>query len=237
MNQTIASNQAQTRSGKISFWSVLWSILWILLGILLVLRIFVYQQVNVVGASMEPNYFTDEMLVVDQRQQTLQRGQVVAVYEDKEIARKANYFTRFDPKTRFFLKRVIGLPGEQVEMVGGKVIIYNSTYPNGVVLSEDYIASEVKRQEELLDYYYPKTKIEQGTYFLLGDNRTNSTDSRVRGAFPTYSIFGQEVFRYWPVARASWFDLPPYTFTDLSSEMKQKINQAKSKQTQVKVIQ
>jgi len=199
----------------IKFSDFFWSFVWILVLILLVLRIFVFQQVSVQGASMQPNYFERDMLLINQIDRTFKRGQVVAVYEDSAIAKNANYFTRFDPKTVFFLKRVIGLPGEEVEMVGGKVIIYNQEFPDGALLDEDYIAQEIKISEELTKYYYKKTKIQPNTYFLLGDNRTNSTDSRKVGAFPDYSIFGQENFRYWPLASASYFSLPNYNYTDL----------------------
>jgi signal peptidase I len=201
----------------IKFSDFFWSIVWILVIILLILRIFVFQQVSVQGASMQPNYYERDMLLINQIDRNFKRGQVVAVYEDSTVAKNANYFTRFNPKTVFFLKRVIGLPGEEVEMVGGKVIIYNQEFPNGVLLNEDYIAPEIKISEELTKYYYKKTKVQPNTYFLLGDNRTNSTDSRKVGAFPDYSIFGQENLRYWPFSSASYFSLPNYNYTALSS--------------------
>lgn len=205
-----------------------WSIIWLIVLVLLVLRIFVFQQVSVQGASMQPNYYDKDMLLINQVDRNYQRGQVVAVYEDKDIAKTANYFTRFNPKTIFFLKRVIGLPGEEVEMVGSKVIIYNQDYPNGVVLSEDYIAPEIKNSEELTKYYFPRTKILADTYYLLGDNRVNSTDSRIKGAFPAYTIFGQENLRYWPASKASLFLLPNYKYDDLNDDLKLKINDYKT---------
>ena len=228
MNTDISSS-FPSKSKSFNYWSLIWTVLWILLGVLVILRIFVYQQVNVVGASMEPNYFTDQMLVVDQRNKELLRGQVVAVYEDKTIAKNATYFTRFDAKTKFFLKRVIGLPGEEVEMIGCKVIIYNNQYPNGVVISEDYISNTVCKKEEVTNYYFPRTKVENKNYFLLGDNRTNSTDSRVRGLFPDYTIFGQEVFRYWPLNERAWFKLPDYVYSKVSPELESELGVFKDK--------
>lgn len=183
---------------------------------------------------MEPNYYTSEMLLVNQIDKQLQRGQVVAVYEDKEIALRAKnsnpiqgYFVRFDPETRFFLKRVIALPGEEVEMVGGRIIIYNSQNPNGIVLDEPYVARSVKLREEVIDYYYPRTKVDPGTYFLLGDNRVNSTDSRVKGNFPDYTIFGLETMRYWPIGRAGLFELPKYDYLPIDEYLRARIEKAR----------
>ena len=86
-------------SGK-SVWSVLVSISWVILISLLLLKSFVYQQVTVIGESMEPSYQTNQLLLVDQINKNFNRGQVVAVYEDKEVAKTADYWTRF--QTRFF---------------------------------------------------------------------------------------------------------------------------------------
>jgi len=209
----------KTQSSKNIFWDIVWSIILILiLFVIIPLRVFVYQQVNVVGPSMQPNYFTDEQLFINATDKNLDRGQVVAVYEDKTIAANANYFTRFSAK--FFLKRVIAFPGEEVEMVGDKVIIYNSQYPNGVVLNEDYISDEVKTIEKRNQFYFPRTKILENSYFLLGDNRIDSLDSRVKGAFPNYTIFGKEVAKYLPINKFRTFNLPTYQYEPISDEIK-----------------
>ncbi len=229
---------------KLNYADIFWSIFWVLLLIILVVRFVVYQQVTVVGPSMEPSYHTDELLLVDQVNKTnLSRGQVVAVYEDKNVAKTANYLTRFASTTRFFLKRVIGLPGEEIEMVGHQVIIYNSDYPEGVVLKEDYVSDTNKSREDQAKYYFKRTKIADNNYFLLGDNRTNSTDSRILGAFPDYSIFGKEALRFWPITTLEKlffqkdtedkfrpFQLPDYTYEPLNNDLKQKLNDYKKLQ-------
>jgi signal peptidase I len=214
-------------SGK-SVWSYLLSFSWIVLIVLLFLKFFVYQQVTVIGESMEPGYQTNQLLLVDQINKNFKRGQVVAVYEDKDVAKTADYWTRF--KTRFYLKRVIGLPGEEIEMAGDKVIIYNSQYPDGRVLSEDYVADSVKNKEETQGYYFPKTKIADGNYFAMGDNRINSLDSREKGTFPEYSLFGQETLRFWPLSDAGLFSLPKYQYREISSDLKERINYFKTSQ-------
>lgn len=201
-----------------NFWSVLGVVFWLAILVLVLVKLLVFQQVTVVGMSMEPNYFTSENLLVNQLDKTIHRGQVVAVYRDKEIAKNADYFTRFN--ATFYLKRVIGLPNEEIEMIGSKVIIYNSNYPQGAVLEETYLGDSVKNMQEQTKFYFPKTKIAEGQYFLMGDNRTNSTDSRSVGAFPSYSIFGQETIRFWPLARVDIFHLPNYKWLPVSDELK-----------------
>jgi len=204
-------------------------VFWLSLITLFVLKVVVFQQVTVVGASMEPNYFTNETLLVNQIDRNLRRGQVVAAYENKAIAKDADYFTRF--RATFLLKRVIGLPGEEIELLGSKVIIYNSQFPDGAIFNEDYVGSEVKFNEDRTGYYYPRTKIPENEYFLMGDNRANSSDSRVAkyGPFPDYSIFGQESVRFWPLQRLDFFDLPNYQPTGLTDELKNQLLQAEIK--------
>jgi signal peptidase I len=197
--------------------NLFWTLLWIVTFALLILRIFVFQQVNVVGVSMQPNYFGDEQLIINQIDRTIQRGQVVAVYRDNEVAKNANYFTRFDQNTVFFLKRVIGLPGEELEIIDGKVIIYNERFPEGVVLIENYLPE----QEECNEKYFTKTLIPEGEYFLMGDNRCNSFDSRGHGPFHEYAILGQETVKFWPLEKLEVFHLPDYKFRNLSLEEKQ----------------
>lgn len=228
------SNNSNSKSG-VDFWLWINTLIWIMIPIALFLKFVVYQQVTVVGASMEPNYYTGELLLVNQINRNFNRGQVVAVYSDKDIAKTADYFTRF--KTVIFLKRVVGMPGEEIEILGSKVIIYNQAFPNGAILQEDYIADSVKKESEsyceqnLSNCYFPKTKIPQNHYFLLGDNRVNSTDSRAKGSFPDYSIFGQETLRFWPFPRKEFFKIPEYKWRSLDPETKKELEIWRQKQS------
>ena len=196
----------------------IWSFIWITTLTLLVLKFAVYQQVNVVGESMEPGYFTSEMLLVNTIDKNIKRGQVTAVYEDKNAGKDANYFTRFS--TKFYLKRIIGLPNEEIEVVGSTVIIYNSKFPDGTALEESYVGSKAKISQDQTKYYFPRTKIPADNYFVMGDNRSNSTDSRVRGTFPSYDIFGQETLKYWPTSKLEIFHLPEYDMKPISPVLK-----------------
>lgn len=216
-NQTPTPNTTIKKSKSfINFYALLTIVAILLLG----LKFFVYQQVTVVGESMMPNYKDGQLLMVNQLDKAHKRGQVVAVYADEKVAIEATYFTRFS--ARFFLKRVIGLPGESIEIVDSTVIIYNSQYPNGVVLTEPYITDQTKRTEKLRNFYYPKTQIPNDRFFLMGDNRSNSTDSRSKnlGPVPEYSLFGIENFRFWPYSEAAFFDAPKYEFNTITDELK-----------------
>jgi signal peptidase I len=193
-----------------------WLAVWVIALTLLVLKFAVYQQVNVVGESMEPNYHTSELLLVNTVDKNINRGQVVAAFEDKELSKDADYFTRYN--ARFYLKRVIGLPNEEIEIVGSKVIIYNNSNPEGFALDESYLGAKAIAIEEQQKYYFPRSKIPSGNYFLMGDNRSNSTDSRIRGFFPLSAIFGQETYKYYPISSFDFFKPPKYQNTPLTPE-------------------
>ncbi|MBC7472496.1 MAG: signal peptidase I [candidate division SR1 bacterium] len=212
---------------KASRADLVWSLIWIFTISLLILKFAVYQQVNVIGESMEPNFSTGQMLLVNTINKNIKRGQVTAVYEDKDAGKNSNYFTRFN--TKFYLKRVIGLPNEEIEIIGSTVIIYNSENPDGFALKENYVGSRAKLVEDQKKYYFAKTKIPSDSYFVMGDNRSNSTDSRVRGSFPVYDIFGQETLKYWPLEKAELFHLPEYPILPLSDSLKSIRDEYKTK--------
>ena len=216
-NKPAQSVVANKKPGR-RYADYVWSFIWITTLTLLVLKFVVYQQVNVVGESMEPGYYTSEMLLVNTIDKNIKRGQVAAIYEDKNAGKDANYFTRFN--TKFYLKRIIGMPNEEIEVVGSTVIIYNSDFPDGTALPENYVGSKAKIVEDQIKYYFPKTKIPADSYFVMGDNRSNSTDSRVRGAFPSYDVFGQETLKYWPTSKFEVFHLPEYNMKPISPTLK-----------------
>ena len=196
--------------------------LWVFLFVSILLKLFVFQQVTVVGPSMEPNYFTGQGLIVNQIDKNFGRGQVVAVFKDREVARSANFFTKF--QATIYLKRIIGLPGESIEMINDKVIIYNTEHPEGKILSETYLGASIVARLKSDRFYYPKTAIAADTFFLMGDNRINSQDSRNLGAFPKYSLFGQEVLRFWPWPTSEIFQRPIYSFTDINIDTKKALS-------------
>lgn len=164
------------------------------LAIIIPVRYFLVQPFYVKGASMEPNFFDHEYLVIDElsyRFHQPQRGDIVVFHYPN------------DPKS-YFIKRVIGLPGETVEIADGQVKIYNDKYPNGLVLDEHVYLDDV---------YTAQTKrvtLKADEYYVLGDNRPSSLDSRYFGPISEKVIVGRVWVRGWPLDRWKIFSSPTY---------------------------
>jgi signal peptidase I len=150
----------------------------IAMGIALVIIVFLYQPVKVEGTSMAPLLSDQERIFINKfvyRFEPIERGDVVVFWYPLD-------------RTKSFIKRVVGLPGETVEIRQGLV------YVNGKPLSEPYVPS---RYEDLSDF--PATRVPNDSYFVMGDHRISSNDSRVFGPVPSRFIYGRAVFAYWPV--------------------------------------
>ncbi len=148
-----------------------------LIAILVV--IFVVQPVKVEGTSMEPRLEPRDRIFVNKFVYYLSdvnRGDIVVFWYPKD-------------KTKSFIKRVIGLPGETVEVRSGVV------YLNDEKLPEPYLAGEFDNES------YPLQVVPSDQYFVLGDHRNSSNDSRDWGFVPEQNIFGEAVFRYWPLSK------------------------------------
>lgn len=162
-------------------------------AIIIPIRYFLVQPFYVKGASMEPNFYDDEYLIIDEitfRFREPERGEIVVFRYPK------------DP-SQFFIKRIVGLPGETVEITGGEVIIYNDFYPNGFTLEEDYITDDRTDGKE-------RVTLTQDEYYILGDNRDSSLDSRSFGPITDDHLIGRVWFRGLPVSRFATFELPTY---------------------------
>ncbi|HLC69989.1 MAG TPA: signal peptidase I [Patescibacteria group bacterium] len=156
------------------------------------IRYYLFKPFYVKGQSMEPNFFEKEYLIIDEisyRLRAPERGEVI-VFRYPE-----------NPK-EYFLKRVIGLPGERVKISNNQVIIYNDQYPEGKKLEEDYLPSYVETLGDKI------TTLGAEQYFVLGDNRSNSLDSRRIGPIDKGYIVGRAWFRGWPVNRMQTFSAP-----------------------------
>ena len=166
----------------------------VLAGVTIVLvRYFLFKPFYVKGASMEPNFFDKEYLIIDElsyRLRAPQRGEVI-VFKYPE-----------NPK-EYFLKRIIGLPGERVKVSEGQITIYNQEYPEGIVLNEPYLSGDLLTAGDGI----PKT-LGENQYFVLGDNRSNSYDSRRFGAVDKSLVVGRAFFRGWPFNRAAIISEP-----------------------------
>jgi signal peptidase I len=152
----------------------------VLIAVLVIL--FLYRPVKVEGTSMMPSLYDQERLFINQFSYkfglgNIQRGDTVVFWYPEE-------------PTTSYIKRVIGLPGDTVSVNDGYVIV------NGKKLVENYIPPEYRD-----DRSYPPILIPPGQYFVLGDHRISSNDSRAWGLVPRNYIYGKAVFVFWPPDR------------------------------------
>jgi signal peptidase I len=140
--------------------------------------IFLYQPVKVEGTSMMPSLTDQERIFVNKfvyRLEPIQRGDVVVFRYPR------------DP-SKSYIKRVIGVAGDRVKIVAGQVFV------NDQPIQEDYVPSEYIDLRS-----YPETVVPPNAYFVLGDHRTMSNDSRDFGSVTLGFIYGKAVFGYWPM--------------------------------------
>ncbi|HVN02950.1 MAG TPA: signal peptidase I [Bryobacteraceae bacterium] len=148
--------------------------------IAVVLVVFIYQPVRVEGTSMMPTLQDQERIFINKftyrfGNRSIQRGDMVVFWFPLDTSKS-------------YIKRVIGLPGDTVEIQNGVVIV------NGKPLVEEYVP------EEYRDYQSrPPERIPDGQYYVLGDHRSSSNDSRSWGMVPRQNIYGKAVFVYWPL--------------------------------------
>lgn len=142
--------------------------------------IFVVQPVKVEGTSMQPQLVDQERIFVNRfiyRFKDISRGDVVVFWYPKD-------------RSKSFIKRVVGIPGDTVEILSGTVFV------NNVRMDEPYLVPEFRDDKSFRPVVVPP-----GRYFVLGDHRNSSNDSRSWGFVSQDLIYGKAVFSYWPVSR------------------------------------
>ncbi len=150
----------------------------IALSLAIVIIIFFYQPVKVEGTSMTPLISDQERIFINKfvyRFEPIERGDVVVFWYPLD-------------RSKSFIKRVVGLPDDTVEIREGHV------YLNGKLLPEPYVPPESEDFGALSIEKIPKDE-----YFVMGDHRISSNDSRIFGPVPRKFIYGKAVFAYWPV--------------------------------------
>lgn len=181
------------RALKAIFWETA-EIVLVAMAIILPIRYFLVQPFFVRGQSMEPTFSDGDYLVIDEisyRFREPERGEVIVF--------------RFPGNERdFYIKRVIGLPGETVEIKAGKVRIYNSAHPSGLTLKEPYLPANLPTEGDL------RVRLGEYEYFVLGDNRRSSYDSRRWGTLKKKEIIGRVWIRPWPIGENFLFEAPQY---------------------------
>lgn len=152
----------------------------VLMAVLIV--VFVVQPVKVEGTSMLPRLENEERIFVNKFTyyfNSIQRGDIVVFWFPK------------DP-SKSFIKRVIGLPGDRIRMDE-----QGQLYINGQPVDEPYLSPDRNQNPNPI----PERTIDQHYYFVMGDNRDASNDSRAWGLVPEKYIYGKAMFRYWPLSR------------------------------------
>jgi signal peptidase I len=142
--------------------------------------LFIYQPVKVEGTSMMPTLDDQERIFINKFVYRFHFG-------DIDRGDTVVFWFPGDP-TKSYIKRVIGMPGDRVEVDDGKVVV------NGQALVENYVPPEFRDQSSMSARVIP-----DGEYFVLGDHRSSSNDSRAWGMVPRQYIYGKAVFIYWPL--------------------------------------
>lgn len=180
--------------------SFLWELIRIIViavVLMFVIRIFIAEPFVVSGSSMVPNFHNREYLVVDK-----------ISYRFKEPARGDVIIFRYPKDTsQYFIKRIIGLPGEKVQIDNGRVKLFTAEYPAGVYIHEPYLPNN--------DVTFGKAEIVtlgDSEYYVMGDNRLASSDSRVWGILPKHDIIGLAWLRAFPLSEFGTpsFELPEF---------------------------
>jgi signal peptidase I len=160
----------------------------IALAVILPIRFFVAQPFIVDGSSMDPTFATNQYLIVDEltyRFEPISRGDVVI-------------FKYPNDTSKYFIKRVIGLPGETVQIDGTKVTIKNKDNPQGFVLTENYVAPANLVSDHTV------VTLSDKQYFVMGDNRGASFDSRSWGPLDKKYVIGRPLVRLFPFNEISF---------------------------------
>jgi signal peptidase I len=142
--------------------------------------IFVIQPVKVEGTSMQPRLVDQERIFVNRfiyRFENIHHGDIVVFWYPRDT-------------NKSFIKRVVAVPGDMVEIRMGLL------YVNGVKVEEPYLKPEFRDYES-----FSRSVVPPDQYFVLGDHRNSSNDSRMWGYVPRNLIYGKAIFRYWPVSR------------------------------------
>jgi signal peptidase I len=147
--------------------------------------IFIIQPVKVEGTSMQPRLVDQERIFVNRfiyRFEDIHRGDIVVFWYPRDT-------------NKSFIKRVVAIPGDLVEIRNGVVVV------NGREAQEPYLDPEFRDRDS-----YSRTIVPPDQYFVLGDHRNSSNDSRNWGFVPRNLIYGKAVFRYWPMSRLGLVD-------------------------------
>ncbi len=189
------------RKFLLSLWELI-KIALIALVIIVPIRYFVFQPFLVKGASMEPNFQNGDYLIIDEisyRFREPQRGEVIVFKYPQDLSQR-------------YIKRIIGLPGEMVLVNKGQIIISpvpDESFPDFLQIPFN-LDESAYLPSSLLTSGQTKLKLSEEEYFVLGDNRLASSDSRRWGALSRENIIGRVFLRLWPPSAMAKIEAPVY---------------------------
>lgn len=189
LKELISEQEEDAKQSSVKdFFIELLQVVIVALAIIIPVRYYFIKPFYVKGASMEPSFFDNEYLVIDE-----------ISYRFKEPIRGEIIVFKYprDPK-QFFIKRIIGLPGETIQVTGNKVFV------NGEEVIEDYLSPGTETKGETV------VTLQSDEYFVLGDNRSFSLDSRNFGPLKQEYIVGKTWIRGWPFDKITVFEAPDY---------------------------
>ena len=166
----------------------------IAVAVIVPIRWFLFQPFVVTGDSMRPNFQDGDYLIIDEisyRFRGPSRGDVIV-------------FRFPNDESQFFIKRIVGLPNDRVVTENGRVKIYNQERQEGFVMDEPYLPNNN------LTYGNADLKLGNDEFFVLGDNRLSSSDSRIWGVLPRRDVVGRVFLRIFPVNQLQAFSPPVY---------------------------
>ena len=198
-------NQDKTRPD--SFWKAtglfileVGKVIIISLAIIIPIRYYLIQPFYVKGASMEPTFHDYEYLIINEisyRFSEPQRGDIVVLKDPRN-------------GSQFLIKRIIGLPKETIIISDGRIEIKNDQYSNELELDEsDYLDPSIYTQG------HENLSLNSNEFYVLGDNRNSSLDSRIIGPIKKSNIVGKAWIRAWPFKKFRYFEIPKYNITNV----------------------
>lgn len=193
-DEKLYQEEAPKESVKSFIWETV-KIVIICLIIVLPLRAYVIQPFYVKGASMEPNFYDHEYLIINE----------IGYHLGNPVRGDIIVFKHNDTEQSYYIKRVIGLPGERVVIKNSAVYIYNQQNPDSFKLNESEYLPKTTMTDGEIDI-----RLKDNEYYVLGDNRMSSLDSRRFGPIVRESIIGKTWLRGWPFNKFKVFETPKY---------------------------
>jgi len=176
------------------------------------IRTSIFEIIVVRGSSMFPTYSNEDVIYIDlitPKFSEYRRGEVVVVKAPTETSSSTE-----TAKKTLFIKRVVGVPGDTIVLDDGNVFIYNAQFSEGIKLDESSYLNETIRTCKGIRIcdknQYDKKILGADEYYIMGDNRMNSTDSRYFGIMKKSEIIGREFFRLLPPEKSGGFKIPKY---------------------------